>query len=105
MKEFKNIEVTELKNMLTQGNIRLVDVRSETEIMQGFIKGAEKLPLHLIPIRLHEFDSAVPTVFYCRVGVLSAQAAAFAAARGFEETYNLQGGIMAWAQAGLPLVR
>jgi rhodanese-related sulfurtransferase len=102
--EYKNIDVTELKVMLAQESIRLVDVRSEAEINQGFIKGADKLPLHLIPVRLHEFDTAVPTVFYCRVGARSAQAAAFAAAKGFTNAYNLQGGVVAWAQAGLPLV-
>ena len=104
MTEYKNIDVTELNALLAKENIRLIDVRSETEMRQGFIKGADMLPLHLIPVRLHEFDSTVPTVFYCRVGARSAQAAGFAAARGFTEVYNLQGGILAWAQAGLPLV-
>ena len=46
MAEFKNIDVTELKSLLEQGNIRLVDVRTEAEVRQGFIKGAEMLPLH-----------------------------------------------------------
>jgi len=103
MAEFKNINVAELQAMLAQGCIRLVDVRTDAEIAQGFIRGAEKLPLHLLPIRLHEFDRAVPTVFYCRMGGRSAQAAAFAAAEGFVEVYNLQGGIAAWLQAGARL--
>ena len=104
MAEFKNIDVVELQAMLARGDIRLVDVRTDAEIAQGLIQGAEKLPLHLLPMRLHELDSAKPTVFYCRMGGRSAQAAAFAAAQGFAYAYNLQGGVMAWAQAGLPLV-
>lgn len=104
MAEFKNIDVTELQAMLSQGTIRLVDVRTDAEIAQGVIQGADKLPLHLLPIRLHEFDHAAPTVFYCRMGGRSAQAAAFAAAQGFADAYNLQGGVTAWMQAGLPLV-
>lgn len=94
----------ELQTMLAQGNMRLVDVRTDAEIAQGHIRGADKLPLHLLPMRLHELDSAMPTVFYCRVGARSAQAAAFAVAQGFTDAYNLQGGIMVWVQAGLPLV-
>jgi len=37
------------------------------------------------------------------MGGRSAQAAAFAAANGFTEVYNLQGGIAAWFQAQLPI--
>ena len=104
MAEFRNIDVIELQAMLARGNIRLVDVRTDAEIAQGLIQGADKLPLHLLPMRLHELDRTTPTVFYCRMGGRSAQAAAFAAAQGFTEVYNLQGGIMAWAQSGLPLL-
>lgn len=89
--------------MLGQGAIRLVDVRTETEIARGSIPGAARLPLHLLPMRLHELDSEAPTVFYCQTGGRSAQAAAFAAAQGFAEVYNLQGGITAWVQAGKPV--
>ncbi len=103
MTEFKNIDVLELSTLLVQRSIRLIDVRSESEFTQGYIKGANLLPLHLIPIRLHELDNLAPTVFYCRVGARSAQAAAFAVSKGFTQAYNLQGGIMAWKQAGLPL--
>ena len=105
MNAFKNITVAELQSLMAQKSINLVDVRSEAEIMQGFIQGAQKLPLHLIPLHLNEFDSASPTVFYCRVGARSAQAATLAAGKGFLETYNLLGGIMAWEQEGLPLVK
>ena len=48
-------------------------------------------------------DKNAITVFYCQMGGRSEQAAAFAAANGFAEVYNLQGGITAWAQAGLPI--
>jgi rhodanese-related sulfurtransferase len=103
MNGFININVDELQAMLEKGNVRLVDVRTDAEIAQGIIRGADKLPLHLLPMRLHEIDSEMPTVFYCRMGGRSAQAAAFAAAQGFAEVYNLQGGITAWAQSGQPL--
>jgi rhodanese-related sulfurtransferase len=105
MAGYRNIGVEELHAMQKGAKIRLVDVRTDAEIAQGFIEGAEKLPLHLLPMRLHEFDSAAPVVFYCRTGGRSAQAAAFAAAQGLSDCYNLAGGIVAWAQAGLPIAR
>ena len=99
----KNINVAELQAHINQGIVRLVDVRTEVEIARGFIHGAVSLPLHVLPLRLHELDSTKPTVFYCQMGGRSAQAATFALAQGFSEVYNLQGGIVAWVQAGQPL--
>lgn len=103
MTGYKNIDVAGLQILLAEGRIRLVDVRTDAEIARGYIGGAVKLPLHLLPLRLHELDAGVPTVFYCQMGGRSAQAAAFAAAQGFTEAYNLQGGITAWAQSGAPI--
>lgn len=103
MNGFKNIGVTELRAMMAQSGICLVDVRTDAEIARGYIGGAVKLPLHLLPVRLQELDRTKPTVFYCQMGGRSAQAAGFAAAQGFAEVYNLQGGITAWVQSGAPV--
>jgi rhodanese-related sulfurtransferase len=100
---FINITVEELQSMLQQGGLRLVDVRTDAEVARGKIPQGESLPLHLLPLRLNGMDKNVRTVFYCQMGGRSAQAAAFAAANGFTDAYNLQGGISAWAQAGLPI--
>jgi rhodanese-related sulfurtransferase len=103
MNGFANINAAELQAMLAQKEVRLVDVRTDAEIARGFIQGAMKLPLHLLPMKLHELDTKTPTVFYCQMGGRSAQASAFAAAQGFAEVYNLQGGIAAWVQSGAPI--
>ena len=100
---FKHITVAELGAMLQQGDLRLVDVRTDAEVSRGKIPQGISLPLHLLPLRLNEMDKDAVTIFYCQTGGRSGQAAAFAAANGFAEVYNLQGGITAWAQAGLPI--
>ena len=61
------------------------------------------MPLNRLPGRVGHFSNDVPTVFYCRTGVRSAQATAFMMARGFEQTYNLRGGIMDWVRQGMPI--
>jgi len=101
MQGFRNITIAELETVLQRGGARLLDVRTDAEVARGRIPQGDPLPLHLIPLRLHEMDKTRPTVFYCQTGGRSAQAAAFAAANGFSEVYNLQGGITAWMQAGL----
>jgi rhodanese-related sulfurtransferase len=100
---FRIITVAELQTMLQQGDLRLLDVRTDAEVARGKIPQGVSLPLHLLPLCLHEMDKNATTVFYCQTGGRSGQAAAFAAANGFVEAYNLQGGISAWAQAGLPI--
>ncbi len=103
MNGFRNITVAELQERLEQGDLCLVDVRTDAEISRGKIPQGDPLPLHLLPLRLGGMDKNFATVFYCQTGGRSAQAAAFAAANGFTDAYNLQGGIVAWAQAGLPI--
>ncbi|MDD2720365.1 MAG: rhodanese-like domain-containing protein [Gallionella sp.] len=100
---FKNITVAELATLLQQGELRLVDVRTDAEVARGKIPQGDSLPLHLLPLRINEMDKSARTVFYCQMGGRSAQAAAFAEANGFTDVYNLQGGITAWAHAGMPL--
>jgi rhodanese-related sulfurtransferase len=104
MNGFKNIGVAELQALFAQSGVCVVDVRTDAEIARGYISGAVKLPLHLLPIRLNELDRSLPTVFYCQMGGRSAQAAGFAAAQGFTKVYNLQGGITAWVKSGGPTV-
>lgn len=103
MTSFKNITVTELVTMLQQPGLKLIDVRTDAEISHGKIPQGDALPLHLLPLRLNDLDKNATTVFYCQMGGRSAQAAAFAAGNGFSDVYNLQGGITAWAHAGLPV--
>jgi rhodanese-related sulfurtransferase len=102
---FKNITAAELQPLLAAGKVKLVDVRTDAEVARGFIRGAEILPLHLLPLRIQDLDAKFPTVFYCQMGGRSAQAAAFAANQGMLDVYNLQGGITAWAQSGGEIVQ
>lgn len=103
MAGFKNITVDELATRLQQGGLKLIDVRTDAEVSRGKIPQGDSLPLHLLPLRLSELEKTATIVFYCQMGGRSGQAAAFAAANGYSDVYNLQGGITAWAGAGLPL--
>ena len=98
-----HITVTELKEKLHQGGVRLMDVRSDDEVVRGKIPQGDSLPLHLISMLLYESDMTVPVVFYCTKGKDSAVAAKFAVEHGFFDVYILKGGFHAWMHAGLPV--
>ena len=101
----KEVDVDTLQSFLDEGKqIRLIDVRGIGEMAQGMIPNAEKLPLHTLPARLNEIKLDETVVLYCRSGVRSAQGVGFMAQQGFDNVYNLRGGIIAWAQKGMPLM-
>lgn len=100
---FKNIAPDELDRLHEQGPVRLVDVRTDVEVVRGVIDGAVHLPLHLLPVRASDLDPGDTLVFYCQSGARSAQACGFLASRGFHKLYNLQGGILGWLRAGRPI--
>jgi rhodanese-related sulfurtransferase len=82
---------------------QLIDVRSAAETSRGVIAGALHIELSALPARASELDPGAPCVLYCLSGVRSAQGCAFLAQRGFRHLYHLDGGIAAWAGAGLPV--
>jgi adenylyltransferase/sulfurtransferase len=75
----------------------LVDVREPNEWEIAHIEGAKLIPLGQIAARVNELDSADEIVLQCHHGSRSARAQAALAKFGFKKTYNLMGGIDAWA--------
>jgi molybdopterin/thiamine biosynthesis adenylyltransferase/rhodanese-related sulfurtransferase len=85
---------------------QLLDVREPAEAALAAIAGSILVPLGSLPARLHEVDRSRPVVVYCRSGARSARAVALLRGAGLSRTYNLAGGILAWARdvdPGLPL--
>jgi molybdopterin/thiamine biosynthesis adenylyltransferase/rhodanese-related sulfurtransferase len=75
----------------------LVDVREPQEFEIAAIPGAKLIPLGQIAGRVNELDTADEIVLQCHHGSRSARAQAALAKFGFKKTYNLAGGIDAWA--------
>lgn len=78
----------------------ILDVREDWEFAEGHISGARWLPLQQIPRRLDEIPQAVPVILVCRSDNRSGQAYQFLRQQGFENVHNLQGGMLAWVEAG-----
>jgi rhodanese-related sulfurtransferase len=76
----------------------LLDVREPEELTLARVGQARHIPMREIPERLHELDPATPLVVMCHSGGRSRRVAEFLATNGFEEIYNLAGGIDAWAE-------
>ena len=93
-------------NLINRQGARVVDVREDSEWQQGHIPDAIHVPLGKLGERMNELEpykgSDTPLVVVCRSGNRSAMAAVRLRKAGFEGVYNLEGGTMAWQQAGMP---
>jgi rhodanese-related sulfurtransferase len=96
------LEPERVKEMLDRGEIELVDVREQYEWDAGRIAGAVHIELERLAGRADELPRDRPIVFQCRLGARSALATEAFRASGYE-AYNMTGGLMAWAERGLPL--
>jgi rhodanese-related sulfurtransferase len=99
----KEIDAPELASWVQekQPNMRVIDVRGMGEIASGTVSGAEAVPLHTLPVRVSEFNREEKLVFICRSGARSAQACMFLQQQGYDNVYNLRGGMIGWVQSGL----
>ena len=94
----KLLSVTDLEEKLAAGeNLVLIDVREPHELAHGQLASSQHMPLDELPDRLSELDKTQDTVFICRSGGRSQAAAEMAESEGFTSTYNLVGGMNAWA--------
>ena len=105
--QVKEIDAPELSAWVADEShsLRVIDVREMPEIMQGTMPGAEPLPLAALPLHLDKFKSDEKLVIICRSGARSAQACMFFQQRGYDNVYNLRGGMISWAHNSLPIVR
>ncbi len=82
---------------------QVVDVRYPNEWEAGHIDSARHIPYDDVFDRVGELDRNRPVVTLCRSGSRSAEAAEDLTGEGFV-VRNLDGGVLAWAAKGLPLV-
>lgn len=96
----KNITVSELKQRLDKDEILLIDVREPVEHKSQRIEGACLIPLGEITVEKLP-STHRPIVIHCRSGKRSADACKkLLAVDPSLDVASLEGGILAWQQAG-----
>jgi molybdopterin/thiamine biosynthesis adenylyltransferase/rhodanese-related sulfurtransferase len=96
--EVPEISVQELKKKLDNGGeVSILDVREPHEYEVANI-GARLIPLGELPERLIELDKDETFAIHCKTGGRSASAVKLLQEAGFENVYNVKGGITAWSE-------
>lgn len=91
-----------VRELLERGEAELIDVREPYEREAGRIAGSRHIELERLASEADSLPHDRPVVFHCRLGARSAMAASAFEHAGYD-AYNLDGGIQAWVDAGLPI--
>jgi thioredoxin 1 len=103
--KYHTLTVDEFEKKMNSGTVQLVDVRTPEEYAKGHLKDAINMNFNADDFvdMSSKLDKAKPILVYCQSGGRSAQAAALISKKGATDVYNLDGGLLAWNNAGKPL--
>ncbi len=107
---YENVEVAHVYKHWRQGAkaeipFMILDVRTPAEYAEGHIAGATLIPVQELANRLSEVPKDRQVYVHCKSGRRSARAAKLLAENGFDRIENMLGGIIAWQDAGYPVVK
>lgn len=97
----------EFQTLIADANMQLLDVRTREEFDEGHIAGARLVDVNdsaFVQQAMAVLDVQRPVAVYCRSGRRSARAASLLTEQGMKVT-NLNGGIIAWLDAGKTLIK
>lgn len=103
---FGAVSPTEAVRMMNDGAV-LVDVRAKDVFAAGHISGARNVPGDVIadgakPLERYKDK---PVITYCDTGLTAGAATRQLGRLGFTKVFNLRGGLAAWRQDNLPVVK
>ncbi len=101
----KQIDVRQMSQMTETGEQQIIDVREFSEFDSERIEGARLLPLSNLDKQIAEIDRTKPVYLMCRSGGRAKQAAEKLSNKGFSDVYVITGGMTAWANANLPVIK
>jgi len=103
---YENINVEGFAELIADSSVVVLDVRTAAEYAEGHIKGAILIDQGQSDF-VEKVKAALPIdkkmAIYCRSGRRSANAASKLADVGYK-CVNLKGGIIAWKEAGMPVI-
>ncbi|MFX1512736.1 MAG: rhodanese-like domain-containing protein [Promethearchaeota archaeon] len=105
--DYTTINVSEAKDLINNSSdLFILDVRTEDEYIDGHIEEAYLIPHTNILSRQEELPSnkSQSILVYCRSGTRSAIASNTLVSLNYTAIYNMDGGFLAWKEAGYPYV-
>ena len=99
------ITVDELDDLMTAGQVHVVDVREDHEFRAGHVRGAIPVPLGELAHRHGSLPRDRRIAVICQSGSRSLAVTEFLLTRGLDGAASVRGGTSAWARSGRPIER
>lgn len=101
------VSPTEATKLINRDDALVLDVRDHGEFATGHILNALSFPLKELKERFSDLEKyrGRPVVINGRAGSDGVKAAKLLKKAGIEKVYRLQGGMLAWQNANLPLAK
>jgi rhodanese-related sulfurtransferase len=93
--------------LLNREEAVVVDIRPMADFSKGHIINAINIPMNGFKNQMSQLEKHKdkPIIVACRSGAQSSAACKLLRSSGFEQVYNLKGGILAWQNGNLPVSR
>ena len=98
-----DVDVQTVAEIMDRDDVYLIDVREQWEYDEGHIPGIALIRMQEVPGRLDEIPTDKEVIVTCRSGNRSGQIADYLREQGYDNVHNMEGGILAWEDAGFPV--
>ncbi|MCL6572807.1 MAG: rhodanese-like domain-containing protein, partial [Bacillus sp. (in: Bacteria)] len=95
-KQFKSITSDEAKEMISDGKVFILDVRSQEGFSESHLANAQNIPLKELEAKISELDKNETYLIVCKTGKTSEMASTLLAENGYKNIFNLSGGMDTW---------
>lgn len=94
--EIKSVSADEALKLIELGDLVILDVRSNEGYIEGHIENAQNIPLKELEEKQLELDKSNKYLMVCKTGKTSEEASKLLVQNGYENVYNLKGGMDGW---------
>jgi rhodanese-related sulfurtransferase len=101
------LSAAEATQLINRRNAIVIDLRGAPDFTAGHLPAARHLALDELQAKIGQIakKKATPVLLVCQTGLQSNKASRIVEAAGYTEVHVLQGGLNAWQQAGMPVVK
>jgi rhodanese-related sulfurtransferase len=91
--------------LINERDVQIIDVRGPDEFREGSLENARNMPVGDIASQAGQLPQDKPALVVCKSGGRASMGAVKLRSAGIKEVFILSGGLDAWREAGLPVVK
>ncbi|MFC5429499.1 rhodanese-like domain-containing protein [Paraburkholderia sp.] len=103
----RGVSAAEATQLINRRNAVVIDLRSADDFAKGHLPSARQIAFGELEAKVGQFvkNKSNPVLLVCQTGQQSHKALRVVKDAGFAEVHVLDGGVNAWQQAGMPVVK